>query len=582
MDNSNIAHHRLPISDTAKVRRKFCYLIGREKRHAFWIVLLYLVAAVAGVFIPVALGYIIDGISLGWSVNDVDLVCFALLVSIVVQLFASRFGYRMGHRFGERTAAYLRETTLKRALQIPLVTIERAGLGDISTRTSGDVNAVANVLRNTGPGVVAAIIELGVLVIAAFMVAPMMSLLLLSVVPPLFFVARVYVKQANPAFARERAGMADIAESISATETGAQTVMTHQLGEKRQKIGSVAIDNHWRNLKKIVNLQTWFIPSLDFAHIIPVIGILVAGGLWALSGGMSVGAVVACAMIAYRTAAPIERIMYSLTEIQSATAALARIEGLTEIPVDDRTLTTEQSQIELRDMHFSYENGPEVLQIEKLDISPGSHLVIVGSSGSGKSTLARVIAGIERPTAGYAKLGHVNAADLELTCLRKKVILITQETYVFAATLRENLSFTETPTDDQHMWDALQLVGAHWAFDLCGGLDAMIETDDVYLTTGQKQQITLARAIVANPDIIIFDESFAALDIQSKGELEESVFSILKEKTVIVIAHKLDVISEHTRVLVMAEGKIVEDGVHERLLEQDGIYSNLWKSWRAE
>lgn len=567
----------LPVADARTVHDAFARILLREKRVLLGILALYLAAAAGGVAIPVALGLIIDGIAAGWASSAVDLLCAALGAGILVQLVASRYGLRMSYRYGERASAHLRETTLERALRLPLSLMERAGLGDLTTRTTGDVAAVAQVLRHTGPTVVAALVELLALMVAAFALYPMLAPMLLVMAVPLAWAGRAYARRAGPAFARERSAMAQIAETVSASEAGARTIADHGLSATRERIGAAAVEDHRRSLTRIVDLQTWFLPTLDLAHIVPVITILVGGGLLSLASDVSVGPVVACAMIAYRVAGPVERVMYSLSDIQSASAAMARIEGLGSLPAEERIERTEDSQITLRDVSFGYGAGPDVLRVEALDIQPQSHIVIVDRSGSGKSTLARLIAGIEGPREGSVLIGDAAADKLELDCLRSRVVLMTQEAHAFVASVRDNLTLRRLAPDAE-LLRALDRVGADWVTDL----DALVGPDTMQLTTTQKQELSLARALVANPDVVIFDESFSALDALGKGNLEAGVFDLMPHSTVLVIAHQLGMVSSETRIIVMDDGRIVEDGSHENLLAKEGPYARLWRSWRAQ
>lgn len=576
-----LVEQQLPVIDGAAVRRAFARLAFRERSTVWWIFVLYLLAAAGGVVIPIALGRVIDGIDEGWTSTQVDLLCAALLIGVALQLLASRFGQRLSHRYGERCAASLRERTMDRALRLPLNLVERAGIADLLTRTSGDVAAVSNVLRQSGPSVVAAALELVVLVVAVAVVSPMLAMLIVPVVPVLVLASRRYTSGAAPVFADERAAMAVIAETVSATESGGATVAAHGLGESRELRGTAAIAMHWRRVRQIVGLQSWFMPVLDGAQIIPVVAILWIGGVWAGMGYVTVGAVVACGMLIYRVAGPLERIMYSLTDLQSAGAALARIEGLELVPQELRDGRTTESDIALDHVRFGYGSGAEVLSVDELHVSKGSHVVIVGGSGSGKSTLVRLIAGIERPRSGSATIGGVGAADLELDCLRRRVILLSQENHVFAATLRENLALGADETDETRLWGALEQVGAFWAHNLSDGLDTVFEGHGVRLTSAQRQQVALARALVSDADAVIFDESFAALDAYSKGELEGSVFSLLRDRTVIVVAHQLDFIANDTHIVVVVDGAIAETGTHEQLLREGGAYASLWDSWNA-
>ncbi|MFI0822684.1 ABC transporter ATP-binding protein [Streptomyces sp. NPDC021098] len=572
---------RLPVAEPRDVRHTVYRLLGHEKATVAAVGLLYLAAAGAGAALPVMLGGVVDGIRDDWDATRVDAVCAALFGCVVAQMTLTRLGRRLGHRFGDRSSARIREQTLERVLRLPMRTVERAGTGDLSTRTTGDVDTVASLLRSTGPEVLAAVIEVLVVVTAAFFVDPLLALMLAVVLPPLLLAARVYVRQARPAFLAERAALGDLTEALTASAAGARTIAAHGLRDQRTAVGHRLAGARYRQQLRVIRMQSWFLPTLDLAYTLPVSVILCAGGLAALGGRASVGAVVACAMLAYRLSGPLDRIMYSLTEFQEAAAALARVEGIGLVEPERRTARTEGSDVALRQVTFGYDDAPDVLHGLDLYVRPGERLAVVGPSGAGKSTVAWLIAGVERPRGGTASIGDVPSADIALEDLRRTIVLVTQEHHVFAASLRDNLALAREEADDVALRDVLDRVGATWFEDLADGLDTVLGENSHPLTLAQTQQLALARVLLADPDVVILDEATAGLDTRSAGEAEAALAAALDGRTLITITHQLKAAEGADRIAVVEKGRVTELGTHTELVESRGTYAELWEAWSS-
>ncbi|MGH3373320.1 MAG: ABC transporter ATP-binding protein [Actinoallomurus sp.] len=571
--------YALPVAGPRDVRRAIRRLLVGEKGTVTLICLFYLAAATAGVALPVMLGGVIDGVRDGWHASQVDTVCVALFGCVAVQMTLGRFGRRLGHRFGDRCSARIREQAVERALRLPLRTVERAGTGDLSTRTTGDVDVVADLLRSKGPAVVEAVIETLVIVAAVFFVNPLLALLLAVVLPPLLLATRTYLSQARPAFLAERAALGSLAEALSASAAGARTVAAHRMQDRRASVGHDLAGSRYRQQQRVIRIQSWFLPTLDLTYTLPVSVILCAGGLIALEGRVSVGDVVACAMLAYRLSGPLDGIMYSLTAFQEAAAALARVEGIGAVEQGARTARTNGSEIALRDLTFGYGDAPDILRGFDLCVRPGERLAVVGQSGAGKSTVAWLIAGVERPRSGTATVGGAPSADVVLEDLRRSVVLVTQEHHVFSASLRDNLVLACEEAGDQALLDVLGRVGATWLADLPDGLDTMLGEERHSLTLAQIQQLALARVLLADPDIVILDEATVGLDHRSAGEAEAALVTALSGRTLITITHQLPAAMAADRIAVVENGRVTELGTHTELVECRGTYADLWAAW---
>ena len=581
MSARSTAEHRLPVADRSTMVRAVGRLVLEDRRAFVAVIALYLAAAGTGAALPVILGEVIDGIGTGWTASRVDLVCGAIAGCVVAQLILMRWGRLLGYRLGERAAAKLRESFIDRVLRLPLGTVERAGTGDLSTRTSGDVTAVAELLRKTGPEVAVSVIEVAVITVAAFVVHPGLGLIFLTGTPALVIAGRVYLRRASPVFVSERAAMSEIAEALTASAAGARTVASYRMQPERRAIGRGLAAVHFERLKRIIRLLTWFIPSVDLAFLVPTMAVTLAGGLWAMNGGPTIGEVVAVAMLALRLDGPVNRSMLALSDFQMGGAALARVEGVHLLPDEPRQAEPHGAEVRLDEVRFGYGDGPDVLHGLSLRPERGERLAVVGPSGAGKSTIARLVAGIDRPRSGSATLGGVPTADIPLEELRRRVILVTQEHYVFTATLRENLRLAAPDAGDDRLLEALAAVDARWADELPSGLDTMLGDEHHQLNLAESQQLALARVILADPEVVILDEATAGIDPGSAGSVEAALAAALDGRTVIAIAHQLQAAESADRIAVVGEGRIVEEGSHDELLAAGGAYAELWRAWRG-
>jgi ABC-type multidrug transport system fused ATPase/permease subunit len=570
---------RLPIAGPAEVRRAFATLLAADRGRAVQVLVLYTLAAGCSVAVPLLLGRVVDGIGAGWDIGRINLVCGLIVACVAVQFVLSRLGRRAGYRFGERAAARLRESVVAKVLGLPLDRVEQAGRGDLGTRTASDVNTVADLLRDNGPLVATAIIEVLVLYVATFLVDPLLGLCALVTLPPLLLAARRYLRRASGAFLAQRAAMSEAAETLSASGAGARTVAALRLQEERREAGHARGEAMYERFLRVMRLQIEFFLLLLWLNRLQLIIVVAAAGFWYFDGALSLGTAIAAITVAVRIANPTNQIMVQLNEFQQGAAALARIEGVNLIEAEPRTAVPDGNDLRLDTVTFGYGDGPDVLHGLSLHPKQGERLVVVGPSGAGKSTIARLLAGIDRPRTGTATLGGVPVCDIAVEELRRRVVLVTQEHYVFTATLRENLILAAPDADDARLAEALRRVDAGWA--LAAGLDTMLGDEHRKLTTAEAQQIALARVVIADPPIVILDEATAGIDPASAGNVEAALAAALAGRTVVAIAHQLQAARSADRIAVVEDGRIAEAGPHDELLAASGVYAGLWHAWQG-
>jgi ATP-binding cassette, subfamily C, bacterial len=574
----------LPVAGTAQVRRATAGLIRDDRRAVALMVLLNALAAIAGLAGPWLLGRIVDTVVAGHAaVHTVDRLALAILLCTVAQTLLARSALAVSYRFGERTAARVRERFVDRALALPASVVERVPTGDLAARGTGDVSTVAVTLRDAVPEVLIAAAQALFVLGAVFLIDPRLGMVALAGLSAIPLVTGWYLRRARTAYLDEGAAGSALADELASTIAGTRTVEALGLQHRRRTVGDAAIDRARRTRLRTLFLRSVLFPVVDVSYVVPVVAVLLIGGVLYVDGLLSLGAVTASALYLRQLAVPLDAILIWLEQLQSSGASFARVEGLAVIP---RAVVTERrppagDRIEARGVRYAYDGGRDVLCGVDLTVRPGERLALVGPSGAGKSTLGRLLAGVDRPRAGTLTVGGVPVADLPPHLLRRQVVLVTQEHHVFRDALRANLTLAAPDASDDDLRSALAIVGADWMRELPDGLDTRLGGDGFVLDGAQAQQLALARVVLADPHTVVLDEATALLDPTTARDAERSLAAVLHDRTVIAIAHRLQTAHDADRVAVMAGGRLVELGTHDDLVAADGTYAALWRTWHG-
>ncbi|MET0135168.1 MAG: ABC transporter ATP-binding protein [Kibdelosporangium sp.] len=560
----------LPIASGARVRAVVGALLRAHKVQTAGALGVMIVATAIGTAVAPLLGYIVDIVTAGRAELTTPVVW--LVVVALTQGIALAIGMGMIARLGETIVATLRERFVSRAVTLPLQQVELAGAGDLTSRVTNDVTVVANTVRTALPEMVRAVLAI-VLTLAGLAVLDWRFMLAALLAAPIQAHTVVwYVKRASPLYAAQRVAVGAQQQQLLDTVGGARTVRAFGLADAHvarvQQRSSAAISLALQG----VRLLTRFFAKLNLAEFIGLSAVLIMGFVLVGNGSATIGTASAAALYFHSLFTPINVALTLVDDAQSASASLARIVGVAELPQEEQVSGTvlADPSIKAAGLGHSYVDGHPVLAEVDLSVAPGERIALVGASGAGKTTLVKLIAGIHKPTEGSISVG---GAELQ----PGSIALVSQEVHVFAGPLADDLRLAKPDATDAELRAALDLVG--WDADLPDGLSTVVGDGGHRLTVAQSQQLALARLVLADPPIAILDEATAEAGSAGARALEVAADAALAGRTALVVAHRLTQAANADRIVVLDDGRVVEMGTHQELLAAGGRYATLWTAW---
>lgn len=572
----------LPVATKAQVRAQARQLVRKHPRALAAVLAVNGLATACGLVAPWLLGDLVEAVALHGG--DIERTVLLICVSIAAQAALSQYATYLSAQLGEDVLADLRERFVGNVLALPLSTVEAAGTGDLVTRSTRDIDALSGSVRSALPDAVVSLITIVFAFVALVIVSPLVAVPCLLAVPVLWVSARWYFSRSRAGYLRQNATYSDLTQGLTETVEGARTVEAFGLADQRMDQLRRDVERSYAAERYTLRLRTIYLPIADVSLVLPVAATLVIGGLFYIDGLVTLAAVTAAVLYVQLIIPPLDLMLARLEEIQIGGAALARLAGVQQgrqvETATPATVDPGDGTVEVSGVHFAYRPGRDVIRDVTLRVHSGERLAVVGASGAGKSTLGRLIAGIETPRTGSVTIGGVPLNELSPRQLRRLVALVTQEYHVFRGSLRDNLILARPEATDEELDRALAAVDATpWAEPL--GLDGVLGAGGRPLTPAEAQQLSLARLLLVDPQVLVLDEATSMLDPRAARHIERSLGAVLRNRTVVMIAHRLLTTNDADRVAVMNDGQITECAPHDDLVRRGGGYAALWQSWHG-
>ncbi|AUC24850.1 ABC transporter ATP-binding protein [Streptococcus uberis] len=478
----------------------------------------------------------------------------------------------------------LRSALSQKINKIPISYFDKHQFGDLLGRFTSDVDSVSNALQQSFLQMVNAILTIVLALAMTFYIDSGLSLILLLAVPLIYFSSQFVLKRSQPYFKEQAKVLGEMNAFVQERLTGFTVLKLygreetsinefHDITNKLEKVGF-----------KASFISGLMMPVLHFISDSVYLVIALVAGLKVLAGKLTIGNMQAFVQYTWQISQPIQTMTQLAPMIQSAKSSLERIfdvlDEADDLSMEKFVLTKPLSgQVSFKNVNFSYRANQELIKDFNLEVSPGEMVAIVGPTGAGKTTLINLLMRFYDVTSGSITVDGYDIRDLSRKDYRRQFGMVLQDAWLFGASIKENLQFGNLEASDTDIIDAAKTANVdHFIRTLPGGYDMVINQESSNISLGQKQLLTIARALLANPKILILDEATSSVDTRLELLIQKAMKVLMQGRTSFVIAHRLSTIQEADKILVLKDGRIIEQGNHQSLLEQNGFYSELYHS----
>ncbi|MFY9304521.1 MAG: ABC transporter ATP-binding protein [Rhodoluna sp.] len=481
----------------------------------------------------------------------------------------------------------LRQRIFKQTQRLSIEFHEKYTSGRVIARQTSDLDAIKELLASGGNEMIAGVFYMLFTASALLLLDPSSFGILVMSWLPLFFLTKWFQVNSRLKFRQSRVASASLIVNFVETMTGIRAVKAFRKEKANQSLYEVLSEDYRDVTVKVIQLFGYFGPGLLLIGNMTVATILLFGGTRVLAGELGIGVLTAAIIYARRFFDPMENLAMFYNSYQSANSSLEKISGVLEekptvleskTPVNLGEIT---GRITFNNVSFNYSNDVKVLKDMQLEILPGQTVALVGTTGAGKSTIAKLVARFYDPTAGEVLLDEINLREVSSSELRSKVVMVTQEAYLFSGSVADNIALGKPDATPEEIEAAAKAVGAHdFIMELPDGYSTDVNKRGGRVSSGQRQLISFARAFIADPAVLILDEATSSLDVPSERLVQQGLKTLLNSRTAIIIAHRLSTVSIADRVLVLEHGKVIEDDTPEKLISGTGKFSKMHKAWK--
>lgn len=593
-DNSHLSK-----SDSRAVRRRSLALLRsliRPVRLRFWLTITMVVlsqaARVAG---PALIAFGIDRALPALQAGDntpLVLTGVAYLLAAIATAGLTALYVTSTAKLSQAMLLDLRLRVFRHTQRLSLEFHEKYTSGRIIARQTSDLEALRELLDSGVSSLASGMLFMVFTAITVFALDWRSGLLVLAAGVPMFLLARWYQKHSQIAFRESRVVSARLIVHFVETMTGIRAVKAFRKEQENSTRYGQLAEDYRRVTVRSINLNGIFQPGLVLIGNVCVAVVLLFGGFRVLGGDLEVGVLLALILSTKRFFQPVDQMAMFYNSFQSAQAALEKVSGLLEEvptvrpPKNPVTLKDAKGAVDFKDVEFRYGDGPVIVPTLNLHIPAGQTVALVGQTGAGKSTLAKLIARFYDVSSGSITLDGIDLRNLGTTDLRRNIVMVTQEAFLFSGSVADNIALGRPEASRSEIEEAAKAVGAHdFIMELPEGYDTDVNKRGGRVSSGQRQLISFARAFLARPAVLILDEATSSLDIPSERLVQQGLARLLAgteaaRRTALIIAHRLSTVETADRVLVVHDGRIVEDGSPSQLIGGGGRFAELHGAWK--
>ena len=552
----------------------------KEKGMVAGLLGIVVVLVVCSVYAPKLQSEAIDKITDG-AFRELPSVLLVMLILYGISGVSTLIQSLLSAQLSQRIVKRMREDLFDKIVNLPIKYLDTHPHGDIMSRMTNDVENISGTVSQSLSSLVSGILTIIGTVFMMVWLCPQLALLSCVTVILTIFASSYLSRKMKLFFRRRQVLLGDLNGTVEEMVTGYKTVVAYnhqgkvveefeKTSDELTKVGIIA-ESFGGSMGPVMNV----INNIGFVIIAAF------GGYFAINGMISIGVISAFIVYAKQFGRPINEIAQLYGQIQTAIAGAERVFSVMDEPEEDKSgergMDGTKGVISFRDVNFSYVPGKQVLYDFNLDIYAGHKVALVGATGSGKTTVVNLLMRFYDIDSGEILIDGVNIKDIECAKLRSSTAIVLQDTVLFSDTIRNNLKYSNPEASDEEMERAAKMSNCHTMITrLANGYDTELTESGQNLSQGQRQLLSIARAFLANPKILILDEATSSVDTRTEQHIQDAMMNLMKDRTSVIIAHRLSTIRDADFIVVLDQGRIVETGNHEELISKQGRYYELY------
>ncbi|MDX7996497.1 ABC transporter ATP-binding protein [Bacillus subtilis] len=585
IDKKESAKKRAKAKDTKGTMRRIWSYLAERKGLLILVMLMVVISAIFGLLGPFVIGKAIDHFIVGKTVSGLIPVLLLLLAIYIIQSLSLWFQNYWMITISQGTVFRMRSELFTHLHELPIPFFDKQRHGELMSRVTNDIENVSSTLNTSVIQILSSVITfVGTIAVMLYM-SPLLTLITLTIIPVMAASLKWITNRTGKLFKEQQKNLGDLNGYIEESVSGAKVIKAYSrekqiTAEFLEKNAALKTSGFWAQtisgfIPKVMNSLN----NLSFTMIAAI------GGLFALKGWISIGSIVVFAEYSRQFTRPLNDLANQFNTMLSAIAGAERVFDVLdekEEREDEKNAVHQPIQtgsIEFRDVSFGYDKGQQTLKHLKFTVPAGQSIAFVGPTGAGKTTVTNLLARFYEPNDGKILIDGTDIKTLTRASLRKNMGFVLQDSFLFQGTIRENIRYGRLDASDQEVEAAAKTANAHSFIErLPKGYDTVLTQNGSGISQGQKQLISIARAVLADPVLLILDEATSNIDTVTEVNIQEALARLMEGRTSVIIAHRLNTIQRADQIVVLKDGEMIEKGSHDELIRQKGFYSDLYES----